>query len=97
MVFEVTGEAFDVDAADAEEMPVVLPAPDRELSQIRRVASRVKPRSPAKKPTRVDPLQIAQHRPEPLDSGRASGRGHGVNLQLVAGVPDHGADSTPGR
>jgi hypothetical protein len=32
-IFEITGEAFDVHAADLEQMPVVLPAPGRELGK----------------------------------------------------------------
>jgi hypothetical protein len=41
VIFEVAGEAFDVDAADVEQAAVVLPAPSGELTQIQRVASRV--------------------------------------------------------
>ena len=39
-VFEVTGEAFDVDSADVEQALVVLPAPGGELAQIERVRPR---------------------------------------------------------
>ena len=42
-IFEVAGEAFDVDSADVEQVPVVLPAPGGELAQISAYASRVKP------------------------------------------------------
>jgi len=37
VIFEVGGEAFDVDPADVEQAAVVLPAPRGELAQIQRV------------------------------------------------------------
>ena len=36
-VFEIAGEAFDVDAADVEQLMVVLPAPSGELAQVQGV------------------------------------------------------------
>ena len=43
-VFEVAGEAFDVDPADVEQLMVVLPAPGSELTQIQGVGVAGEPR-----------------------------------------------------
>ena len=53
VVFEVTGEAFDVDAVDVAEALVVLPAQAVNWRRSSACASRVNPRQPAKNPSNV--------------------------------------------
>ena len=95
-VLEVAGEALDVDPADVEQAPVVLPAPGGELAQVEGVRLAGEAAVAGQEAEQRGLLELGQDRLVPLDRGRG-GHGHGRASWVVAGGPDHGADSTPGR
>ena len=85
-VFEVAGEALDVDAADVEQAVVVLPAPGGELAQVQGVGVAGEAAVGGQEPEQRHPLDVGQHRLVPRDS--SGGSGHGACLlAVVAGDP----------
>lgn len=94
-VFEVTGEALDVDATDIEQVPVVLPAPCRELTQVQRVRLAGEAALGREKAEQGRLLNLGEVRLVPLDDGRR-GRRHDTTSNIVAGGPPR-CRQHPGR
>jgi hypothetical protein len=94
-VFEVAGEALDVDPVDVEQPAVVLPAPGGELAQIQREGVAGDASVAGQEPEQRGLLQFSQRRLVPLDRG--GGCGHGGTSLVRAGVPDHNATGTSDR
>jgi hypothetical protein len=74
-VFEVAGEALDIDAVDVEQLMLVLPAPGGELAQIQGVGVTGEAAVGGQEPEQRHPLDVGQHRLVPRDSSRESGHG----------------------
>jgi hypothetical protein len=78
-IFEVAGEAFDVDTTNVEQPLLVLPAPGGELAQIQHVVLAGEATVSGQKNEQRDVLNLAEHRLKHLDRGRCR-TGHGPNL-----------------
>lgn len=89
-IFEVTGEALDVDAADVEQPLVVLPAPGGERAQIERV--RVTGESSVAEQDGL--LDLREDRLVPLHSGRGECDMAGTS-RVMAGRPTTVQTSNP--
>jgi hypothetical protein len=72
-VFEIAGEAFDVDAAHVAQVMEVLPAPGGELTQVQGVGVAGVAAVAGQEPEQRHSLDVGQHRSVPLDRGRGAG------------------------
>jgi hypothetical protein len=79
-VFEVAGEALNVDPADVEQMATALQAPGGELAQIERVGVTGVPAIDGQEPGQRGQLSLRQGRLIPHDGGRRNGNGHDRTL-----------------
>ena len=75
-IFEVAGEALDVDPMDVEQTPVVLPAPRRELAQIEGVGLPGEASVPGEEAEQRRLLDLGQERLVALE-GHGGGHGGG--------------------
>jgi len=75
-VFEIAGEAFDVDPADLEQTVLALPVPRRELAQIQRVGVTGEAAIAGEETKQSRLLGLTHYRLIPLNRSRGSG-GHG--------------------
>ena len=93
-VFEIAGEAFDVDPADVEQTVIVLPAPGSELAQIQGVSVSGEAAVGSQESEQRHPLDVRQHRFIPRDSRGWSW--HGTEPPCSRGRrPDHERSKLP--
>jgi len=94
VIFEVAGEALDVDPSDVEQVMVVLQAPGGELAQVQGVG--VAGEAPVAG-EETEQCHLLFKTGSCRSTAVVMFAVIGATSSVVAEGPDHGADSTPGR